>query len=68
MAYDAAEQAVTLEEGMPGPDENVPRRVLVPLSQPGRHMDVEHASPTKQRGMCLIQPEQAGAAHLSRRT
>jgi hypothetical protein len=66
MAYDAAEQAVALEEGMPGADEDAQRRVLVALSQMHREMDIEHTSPTKQRGMCLLQREQAGGPHLSR--
>jgi hypothetical protein len=54
MSYDAAEQAVALEEGMPGDDDGLPRRVLLALNQLHRRMDVEHTSPTKQHGSCLI--------------
>lgn len=54
MSYDAAEQAVALEEGMPGDDDGLQRRVLLALDQLHRRMDVEHTSPTKQHGSCLI--------------
>jgi len=54
MSYDAAEQAVALEEGMPGDDDGLQRRVLLALNQLHRRMDVEHTSPTKQHGSCLI--------------
>jgi len=53
MSYDAAEEAVALEEGMPGDDDGVARRVLLALAQLQRGMDVEHTSPTKQHGSCL---------------
>ena len=54
MSYDAAEQAVALEEGMPGDDDGLQRRVLLALNQLRRRMDIEHTSPTKQQGSCLI--------------
>lgn len=54
MSYDAAEQAVALEEGMPGDDDGLQRRVLLALNQLHRRMDVEHTSPTKQHGTCLM--------------
>jgi hypothetical protein len=54
MSYDAAEQAVALEEGMPGDDDGLQRRVLLALNQLHRSMDVEHTSPTKHHGGCLI--------------
>jgi len=54
MSYDAAEQAVALEEGMPGDDDGLQRRVLLALNQLHRRMDVEHTSPTKQHGSCLV--------------
>jgi hypothetical protein len=53
MAYDASEQAVALEEGMPGADDDLQRRVLLALDQLHRRMDVEHSGPTKQHGSCL---------------
>jgi hypothetical protein len=54
MSYDAAEQAVALEEGMPGDDDGLYRRVLLALDRLHRRVDVEHAGPTKQHGACLI--------------
>jgi hypothetical protein len=54
MSYDAAEQAVALEEGMPGEDDNLQRRVLMALNQLHRGINVEHTSPTKQHGTCLM--------------
>jgi hypothetical protein len=54
MSYDAAEQAVALEEGMPGDDDGLQRRVLLALNQLHHRMDVEHTSPTKQQGSCLV--------------
>ena len=54
LAYDAAEQAVALEEGMPGDDDGVQRRVLLALGQLHRQMDLDHSSPTKQHGSCLL--------------
>jgi hypothetical protein len=54
MSYDAAEQAVALEEGMPGDDDGLQRHVLLALNQLHRRIDVEHTSPTKQHGTCLM--------------
>ncbi len=52
MAYDAAEAAVALEEGMPGEESDLPRRISLALAQLHRGIDVEHAGPTKQHGGC----------------
>lgn len=54
MSYDAAEQAVALEEGMPGDDDDLQRRVLVAIDRLHRRMDVDHTSPSKQHGACLV--------------
>ena len=54
MSYDAAEQAVASEEGMPGGDDDMQRRVLLALNQLHRGIDVDHTSPTKQHGSCLV--------------
>jgi len=54
MSYDAAEQAVASEEGMPGGDDDMQRRVLLALKQLHRGIDVDHTSPTKQHGSCLV--------------
>lgn len=53
MAYDAAEQAVALEEGMPGVDDDLQRRVLLALNQLHRGINLERTGPTKQHGACL---------------
>lgn len=54
MAYDAAELAVATEEGMPGNDTDLQRRVLLALKQLHRGIDVEHTGPSKQHGTCLL--------------
>ena len=53
MAYDAAEMAVALEEGMPGEESDLQRRIMLALGQLHRGIDVEHTGPTKQHGGCL---------------
>jgi len=53
MSYDAAEEAVALEEGMPGADDDLQRRVLLALARLHRGVDLDHTSPTKQHGTCL---------------
>jgi hypothetical protein len=60
LAYDAAEQAVASDEGMPGDDDDLQHRVLWALHQLDRGMDVEHTSPTKQHGACLIRLDRDG--------
>jgi hypothetical protein len=54
MAYDAAEQSVASEEGMPGGDDDLQRRVRLALAQLGLGIDAEHTSPAKQHGSDLI--------------
>jgi hypothetical protein len=49
--YDAAEIAVAVEEGMPGEDNGVLRRVMLALEQLTRAIDLEHVGPTKQHGL-----------------
>jgi hypothetical protein len=49
--YDAAEQAVALEEGMPGQESDLLRRILVALAELDAAPDVEHAGPSKQHGI-----------------
>jgi hypothetical protein len=45
LAYDAAEQAVASEEGMPGGDDDMQHSVLRALHQLHRRSDVEHVGP-----------------------
>jgi hypothetical protein len=49
--YNAAEEAVATEEGMPGNDKDMLRRVLLALGKLGARVDVEHPGPTKQHGL-----------------
>jgi len=49
--YDAAEQAVALEEGMPGGEDDLLRRILLALEQLNGGIDVEHVGPSKQHGL-----------------
>ncbi|MEK1891282.1 MAG: hypothetical protein AAAB35_27705 [Phyllobacterium sp.] len=50
--YNAAEESVALEEGMPG-DENddLMHRILVALSELIGPIDVDHTAPSKQHGL-----------------
>jgi hypothetical protein len=48
-AYDAAEEAVALEEGMPGEESDLLRRILVALGRLDG-IDTERAGPSKQHG------------------
>jgi hypothetical protein len=43
-----AEEAVAIEEGMPGQDSNLLRRFLLALSKLGAATDIERAGPSKQ--------------------
>jgi hypothetical protein len=49
--YDAAEQSVALEEGMPGEDNDLLRRIMLALGTLGAPLDIEHTGPTKQHGL-----------------
>lgn len=54
-AYNASSEAVALEEGMPGDDSDVLRRVLLALGKVTGPLDVEHTGPTKQHGLSYAQ-------------
>jgi hypothetical protein len=49
--YDAAEESVALEEGMPGQDSDLLRRILVVLGKLHAAIDIEHTGPSKQHGI-----------------
>jgi hypothetical protein len=49
--YDAAEEAVALEEGMPGQDSDLQRRILVTLGKLTDAIDIEHTGPSKQHAI-----------------
>ena len=49
--YQAAEEAVALEEGMPGDETDLLRRILVAIGELAGPLDLERTSPTKQHGL-----------------
>ena len=49
-AYDAAEEAVAVEEGMPGRDSDLARRIFVALGKLNADIDIEHTGPSKHHG------------------
>ncbi len=50
-AYDASEESVAEEEGMPGGQGDRLHRVLKALEQIPGGIDAEHSGPTKQHGL-----------------
>ena len=48
--YNAEEEAVALEEGMPGEETDALRQVLIALGTLIGPIDVEHSAPSKQHG------------------
>lgn len=48
---DAASVSVAVEEGMPGNEEALSRRIILALQQLVGPLDLEQSSPTKQRGL-----------------
>ena len=49
--YQASEEAVALEEGMPGEESDLLRRILIALGQLTGPIDVEQTAPSKQHGL-----------------
>ena len=49
--YNAAEEAVALEEGMPGDESDMVRRILLALGELTGPLDLEHTGPSKQHGL-----------------
>ncbi|MBW8637757.1 hypothetical protein K1W69_11215 [Hoeflea sp. WL0058] len=49
--YDATEEDVALEEGMPGDENGMLRRVLIVLGELAGPLDMKRVSPTKQHGL-----------------
>jgi hypothetical protein len=49
--YDAAEEAVAVEEGMPGEETDLLRRIVLALGQIVGRLDQEHTGPSKQHGL-----------------
>jgi hypothetical protein len=49
--YDAAEMSVATEENMPGPENDLLRRILLVLAELTGDEDVERVAPSKQHGL-----------------
>lgn len=49
--YNAAEEAVALEEGMPGEESDLVRRILIALGKLAGPIDVSLTAPTKQHAL-----------------
>lgn len=49
--YDASEASVATEEGMPGGEDDLLRRILLALDALGVELDADDVSPTKQHGI-----------------
>jgi hypothetical protein len=49
--YDAVELDVAVEEGMPGDDDPLLRRIMLALGQLTGPIDLEHLGPNKQHGL-----------------
>lgn len=49
--YNASEEDVALEEGMPGDESGILRRILVALGTLAGSIDVDHTPPSKQHGL-----------------
>ena len=50
-AYDAADIAVAVEEGMPGAEEPLLRRITLALQHLAGPLDLDQAGPSKQHGL-----------------
>lgn len=48
---DAASVSVAVEEGMPGNEDTLNRRIILALQQVAGPLDLEQSAPTKQRGL-----------------
>lgn len=50
-AYDAAELAVAVEEGMPNGEDDLQGQILLGLKALQERIDADHAGPTKHHGL-----------------
>jgi hypothetical protein len=59
-AYDAADIAVAVEEGMPGAEEPLLRRITLALQQLAGPLDLDQAAPSKQHGLArgVVKPDE----------
>ncbi len=49
--YNASEEAVALEEGMPGEETGLLRDILIALGELTGPLDLDHTGPSKQHGL-----------------
>ena len=49
--YDASEASVAVEEGMPGDDNDLLRRILLAIDRLSAEVDLDQVGPTKQHGI-----------------
>lgn len=49
--YNVSEEAVALEEGMPGEESGLLREILVAIGELGGAIDAKRTGPTKQHGL-----------------
>lgn len=49
--YNASEEAVALEEGMPGEETGMLRDILIALGKLTGPLDLDHTGPSKQHGL-----------------
>ena len=49
--YNASEEDVALEEGMPGAESGLVRRIMLALEQVADGIEIETVSPSKQHGL-----------------
>ncbi len=58
-AYDAVDVSVAVEEGMPGAEETLLRRITLALQQLAGPLDLDRAGPSKQHGLArgTVKPE-----------
>ena len=49
--YQAADEAVALEEGMPGDDSDLLYRILTAIGEVAGRLDLERTAPSKQHGL-----------------
>lgn len=59
--YNAAEEAVALEEGMPGEESDLLRRILIVLGNLAGPLDLTRTGPAKQHGLprsAIVKPDE----------
>lgn len=55
--FNVAEEEVALEEGMPGEESDLTRRILMAIGKLAGPLDVEHTGPSKNHGLPRAAPK-----------